>query len=219
MAEHTTRTVREHYAKLAEGYDDGANAACKRAYERLIPVDLRGCARVLEIGAGASPLLDAIGAPFSCGADLSHAMLSRRNAAAGAARVVADMQQAPFPPSSFDGVYSLNVMEHVPDPAALLRECHRLLAPGGRCALITPNGGVAGLLELLERLRLKLPEGPHRFVDTAELRRHAEAAGFRVERIETLLAFPAGPDALVQFIDRCCAGKFGLFLHAVFVKP
>jgi SAM-dependent methyltransferase len=218
MAEHTTRAVREHYAALAERYDDGANQACKRAYERLIPEALRGCRRVLEIGAGASPLLDAVGAEFSCGADLSRAMLSQRNAAAGASRVVADMQQAPFAPGSFDGVYSINVLEHAPDPAALLRESYRLLAPGGRCAAITPNGGITALLKTLERLRLKLPEGPHRFVDAAELRAAAEAAGFRVARLEPILAFPAGPEGLVRAMDRLAGGRFGMFLFAVLEK-
>lgn len=219
MAEHTARTVREHYARLAATYDDGANRACKRAYARMVARDMAGRGRVLEIGAGASPLLEAAGAPFACGADLSVAMLARRNAAPAAFRVAADMQQAPFADGSFDGVYSVNVLEHAPDPAALLRECRRLLAPGGRCAAITPNGGLAALLETLERLRLKLPEGPHRFLDAAELRRHAGAAGFRVTRLRPVLAFPAGPDALVRAADRLCAGRFGLFLHAVLERP
>jgi len=218
VAEHTTRTVREHYARLAEHYDAGANRACKRAYERFIPEALAGCRRVLEIGAGSSPLLDAVDAPLRVGADLSHAMLSRRGAAADAPRVVTDLQQPGLAEGSFDGIFSLNVMEHVPDPAAFVRAHHALLTPGGRSVIVTPNGGMAGLLELLERLRLKLPEGPHRFVDAREIRAHAESAGLAVERIEAWLAFPAGPEALVRAVDRC-AGGFGLFLRAVLVKP
>ncbi len=39
--------------------------------------------------------------------------------------------------ASYDWVFSTQVLEHVPDPAAYLRESHRLLRPGGRLLLST----------------------------------------------------------------------------------
>ncbi len=44
-----------------------------------------------------------------------------------------------FPPDSFDVVTISHVIEHVDDPPGLLRECFRILRPGGRVVMTTPN--------------------------------------------------------------------------------
>jgi 2-polyprenyl-3-methyl-5-hydroxy-6-metoxy-1,4-benzoquinol methylase len=41
--------------------------------------------------------------------------------------------------ASFDAVVSSEVLEHLPEPKAMLDEIHRLLAPGGLMALCVPN--------------------------------------------------------------------------------
>ena len=54
--------------------------------------------------------------------------------------VVMDMNRPlPFPDGAFDVVTCLEGIEHMHDPRALIREFHRLLRPGGRLALSTPN--------------------------------------------------------------------------------
>jgi SAM-dependent methyltransferase len=45
----------------------------------------------------------------------------------------------PFPDSSFDCVYSSNVLEHIPHLDAFEQEIHRVLAPGGLCLHILPT--------------------------------------------------------------------------------
>ena len=45
----------------------------------------------------------------------------------------------PFPAGSFDLVTSFQVLEHVPDATAFLRELARVLRPGGIVILATPN--------------------------------------------------------------------------------
>jgi len=139
-------------------------------------------------------------ATFTAAADLSWPMLAARNAYPALPRIVADGQQLPVADASFDGVFSINVLEHVPDPPLLMAEAARVLVPGGLFLAVTPNGDQEWLLDLLERLHLKLPEGPHRFLSSGELAALA-APHFDIVTQRKFLAFPAGPQELVRFID------------------
>ena len=51
----------------------------------------------------------------------------------------ADLFGARFPDNSFDAVTLSHVIEHVPDPVALLAEVRRILKVGGRLVMTTPN--------------------------------------------------------------------------------
>lgn len=215
---HRAEDVRAHYAALAETYDDKANRACKRFYEGLIVRGLGGCSRVLEIGAGSSPTLGVLSPALGVACDLSLPMLATRRAAPERPRVVANGQQLPFRDGVFDGVFCVNVLEHAPEPAMLVAEAARVLTPGGLFLAITPNGDAKGLLDLLERLKLKLPEGPHRFVTFGGL---AALAGedFTLVEHRKCLAFPAGPEALVRWVDNLGGEPgWGLFQYAVMRK-
>lgn len=203
--------VRDHYRKLARHYDAKANRACKHAYTALLRRWLHQRQAILEIGAGATPLLHAIEAPMRAACDLSAPMLAARPPGREH-RIAADAQSLPFQDGAFDGAYSINVLEHVPHPETLVREAHRVLRPGGLLVLVTPNGDAEWLLDWLERLRLKLPEGPHRFLGMEALRGMARE-GFEPMDQGRFLAFPAGPRGLVQGIDKHARG-WGLFLYA-----
>ena len=66
-------------------------------------------------------------------------------------------QTLPFADGSFDTVVFLEIIEHLRNPYSAVRELHRVLKPGGRLVLSTPN-----ILSLKSRVRFLL-EGSYEF--------------------------------------------------------
>jgi 2-polyprenyl-6-hydroxyphenyl methylase/3-demethylubiquinone-9 3-methyltransferase len=97
---------------------------------------------------------------------------------------------------AFDAVVCLEVIEHVPDAAAFLKDCTALLRPGGLLLLSTINRTLkAYLLAVLaaEYILGWLPVGTHRwerFVTPAELDRHLRASGLGAARLTGLVYNP-----------------------------
>src|SRR5581483_2548911 len=96
--------------------------------------------RILELGSGSTDLLDRLGSPVSVASDLSPEMLRMRPGGDGVHRVVSSGERLPFADASFDGVFLINVLEHVVDVEAVLREIARVLDRGGLMLAVTPNG-------------------------------------------------------------------------------
>src|SRR3546814_12470027 len=70
---------------------------------------------------------------------------------------------AALPPATFDLVTSMEVVEHVDDPAAFIGELAARLAPGGLMILSTPNRTMLSKLLLVEAAERvgAVPRGTH----------------------------------------------------------
>jgi 2-polyprenyl-3-methyl-5-hydroxy-6-metoxy-1,4-benzoquinol methylase len=58
---------------------------------------------------------------------------------------ICDVEDMSYLDDSFDAVTMHHVIEHLPDPLAVLRDVHRILKPGGSLVIVTPNAGSWGL--------------------------------------------------------------------------
>jgi len=90
------------------------------------------------------------------------------------------LEEQRFAAGRFDAVTSSHVIEHVHDPLEFLRECGRVLKPGGRIVVVTPNTESLGRRRLgAAWIGLDPPRHLHLF-SCATLRRLAVRAGLTV---------------------------------------
>ncbi|NRP37153.1 MULTISPECIES: bifunctional 2-polyprenyl-6-hydroxyphenol methylase/3-demethylubiquinol 3-O-methyltransferase UbiG [unclassified Marinobacterium] len=90
-------------------------------------------------------------------------------------------------PERFDVVTCMEMLEHVPDPASVVKACAALTKPGGRVFFSTLNRNPKAYLFAIlgaERLLKLVPNGTHdfnKFIRPAELANHMRAAGLEVD--------------------------------------
>jgi 2-polyprenyl-3-methyl-5-hydroxy-6-metoxy-1,4-benzoquinol methylase len=79
---------------------------------------------------------------------------------------------------SFDAITMNHVIEHVHDPVSLLKECFRLLKPGGKIILTTPNPDSLGHQLFREHWICLFPPSHLHLFSQAALQQCAKMAGF-----------------------------------------
>lgn len=103
--------------------------------------------RVLDIacgeGYGTAALLQA-GAAAVIGIDLSEEVCAHARKKYGIDARPGLAERIPLPDKSVDVVVSFETIEHIDRPDIFLDECARVLAPGGRLIISTPNKEVYG---------------------------------------------------------------------------
>jgi SAM-dependent methyltransferase len=129
--------------------------------------------RLLEIGCGGGLLLRDARATGAHVVGLDHSEEMVRLAAEHAVIVHASADALPFADRTFTAVAMSVVFIFLPDPAAVLAECMRVLEPGGRLAVYTTGPELRGTPAAPEPFA-----GLSHFHTDAELVSMASAAGF-----------------------------------------
>jgi 2-polyprenyl-6-hydroxyphenyl methylase/3-demethylubiquinone-9 3-methyltransferase len=176
--------------------------------------------RVLDVGCGGGILTEALareGAAVT-GIDLAAGSLATARLHAEAQGLDIQYRLTPVEdlaaaePESFDVVTCMEMLEHVPDPAAVVQACATLVKPGGWVFLSTLNRTPKAFLLAIvgaEYLTRMIPRGTHdfrKFIRPAELAHWLRAAGLEITTQQGLhynpltRQFHLGPGVEVNYL-------------------
>jgi 2-polyprenyl-6-hydroxyphenyl methylase/3-demethylubiquinone-9 3-methyltransferase len=159
---------------------------------------------VLDVGCGGGLLSEAMAqrGAIVTGIDMGQAPLSVARLHALESGVTINYRQVPVEqlaaeqPGHFDVVTCLEMLEHVPDPAAIIQACADLAKPGAHLFFSTINRNPKSYLFAIvgaEYLLKLLPKGTHeysKFIRPAELAGWVRAAGLTLENISGMTYNP-----------------------------
>jgi SAM-dependent methyltransferase len=131
-------------------------------------------ARVVALDAGADEVARVRGT-FGAMVDAGELALDEAPRRAGA--VQGDALRLPFADGTFDRVIASEVLEHIPDDVAAMRELARVLRPGGVMAVTVPRCGPEVVNWLLSDAYHDVPGGHVRIYRRSTLRGRLESTG------------------------------------------
>lgn len=181
--------------------------------------DIRPGERVLDVACGTGVVArlaaQRVGANGTvAGLDLNPGMLAVARSATPSGMTIqwheASAEKMPLPDASFDIVLCQMGLQFVPDKSAVLREMHRILAPGGRLILNVPGPTPPLMVVLRESLARHIGAEAEGFVtqvfslhDKAELQKLIEGVGFQEVSVQAdtkTLRLPAPEEFLWGYV-------------------
>jgi 2-polyprenyl-3-methyl-5-hydroxy-6-metoxy-1,4-benzoquinol methylase len=190
---------REYYESLWQSVPEGLDPPALQSRRKFLLERVRAGEQVLDVGCGEGRFaaeLAAAGAQV-VGIDVAEEPLRRARAKWPRLdlRTVGDDGGWQLPDASFDVVWAGETVEHVADTAGWLSEVRRVLRPGGRLLLSTPDHGPLAMLALaLSRRSLDAhfdPRSDHlRFYTRRTLTRLLEDFGFQAVSVRAAGGLP-----------------------------
>ncbi len=179
--------------------------------------------RVLDVGCGGGILSEALAraGAVTTGIDLAAEAVAAAREHANGQELALDYRDcavedlAAQAPGSFAVITCMEMLEHVPDPAAIVQACARLLEPGGRLYLSTINRNPKSFALAIvgaEHILGLIPKGTHdyaKFIQPAELASWCRQAGLEVGAMQGLSYNPLtrthrlSHDVDVNYLLRC----------------
>lgn len=210
-AKFTMRQVEEYWDSAAAFYDsankDVADIHNQRFVESVKLLRLKRQTKILNIWsrtAGAIPFLREREVCLDItNAELSGEMIKRAKANFAEEKFdKVDLLNLPYPDDYFDEVLSLETIEHVNRPDIFLKELYRVLLPQGRLVLSTPSDTAELTLMISGFFFKHHGEGPHRFLNSTDMKQLIKDAVFKLVKHKPTLLFPVGIKCIRDFGEK-----------------
>ena len=206
------QAVRDRFDRLASERESWQRRASyyygdQRRYLRfLIPEGLR----VLEIGCGLGDQLAALKPRRGLGIDLSEAMVKEATRRHPELEFLVGDGEALALDETFDVILLADLVGHVLDVEAMLKQFRRCCTPTTRIVVAYYNFLWEPFLRLLEQVGLKMPQEEQNWLSPADIRNLLRLADFEVVKAERRLLMPLGIPILSSIVNRLLAYLPGL---------
>lgn len=216
--------VEKHFDELADSYDQikkEKNGFYYQSLIRAVAAVVPPGKRILDIGTGTGEILNALAPAQGCGVDLSSAMIQKAREKFPQLRFFAGSYESLDLGAGYDFILLLDVIEHLQSPEKLFGNLKKFCGPGTRIVLTMANPAWEPFLHLLEKLHLKMAEGPHRRISEKKLLQYAARENFAVQSAVSSVLLPLAIPFVSRFFNDGLAripliGKMALIKRYVF---
>ncbi len=122
--------------------------------------------------------------------DLGEGLLQQVSIKCKSNRVVGSILNIPFSDNTFDYIVSSEVIEHIPQPLDAIDELYRVLKPGGKLVLSTPNKVWYFSIWIANALKLRPYQGLENWVSRSQLKNKLKETGFQIDEFPGIHLFP-----------------------------
>lgn len=186
------KNVQEHFDQLASSYDliKKRNWYYLQSVKKVIREVVPPNKRVLEIGTGTGEVLNYLKPSYGVGLDISPRMIACARQKYPHLEFHAVSYENFETTGVFDFIILADVIEHLPAPSLLFRHLSRFSSNKTRIIITMANPIWEPILSTLEKLHLKMEEGPHYRITDEELILYANKDGFNIASKNRYLIFP-----------------------------
>lgn len=174
--------VKEHFDKIAPMYDTYKKKNSwyynnlKKIYASIIPKGKD----VIEIGCGTGEILNSLSPSYGLGIDISPEMIDIAQRKFGHLTFQASPAADLNVNRTFDYIIMPDVIEHLDDPARQLSTLRWLANDDTKLVMTYINPRWEWLLDIMEKLNMKMPEGPHVRISNNDIKSLLHNVGFEV---------------------------------------
>jgi ubiquinone/menaquinone biosynthesis C-methylase UbiE len=197
-------SVKDHFDEIASDYDYWKKRNwyyyqnLKKIINEFVPVDKT----VLEIGCGTGDILASVEPRYGIGADLSPKMIEIAKSKYNGFTNLKFHVSGEIPKRKFDFILMIDVIEHLENRTALFKDLQQYCDLDTRIIILMANPMWEPLLLLLEKLNLKMPEGPHYRISYSDLKKELEELSFVVSEHAYRQLIPSYIKGLSDFINK-----------------
>jgi ubiquinone/menaquinone biosynthesis C-methylase UbiE len=164
--------VKEFYEKNVKLYENERILTKIYLYYKKLLIDKNRCyENILDIGCATGKFLNLVNAKKKIGIDISRKILVvAKKKYKNINFIVASAEFLPFKSNVFDLVTCFDVLEHVSNQKKVLLEIYRVAKKNCKVIITIPNSNYNLILKILEKMKMKFPEGPSNYVCFKEIK-------------------------------------------------